>query len=141
MFLHNCGVGVVSGSFYFYGLDENEGGRFSEGGSIIKNHNSSLYQTSSKNAIKVDVINFSEYLEKKSENFDKIIVKMDIEGAEVDLLEHLILRGSMKNIDILYVEFHSQYQQTQQSKATKDRELRILKSLSKISTIKVRIWH
>ena len=62
--LHNCGVGVSSGTFDFYGVDSSEERKYSQGGSIVKEHNSSLYEASSENFIKVKIINFSDYLEK-----------------------------------------------------------------------------
>ena len=139
--LNNFGVGINSGSFNLYGLDHNEGGKFAQGGSIVKEHNSDLYEVIENNAIKVNLIDFSNYLASISCKFEKIIVKMDIEGAEVDLLEHLIKEGTIGHISILYVEFHSQYQILSQSKITKNREHKILKLLSQRDNLKVRIWH
>ena len=66
---------------------------------------------------------------------------MDIEGAEVELLEHLIKEGTINHISILYVEFHSQYQILSQSKITRKRERKIIKLLSQRDNLKVRIWH
>ena len=139
--LNNFGVGINSGSYNLYGLDPNEGGKFAQGGSIVKEHNSDLYEVIENNAIKVNLINFSNYLESTSRKFEKIIVKMDIEGAEVDLLEHLIKEGTINHISILYVEFHSQYQILSQSRMTRNRERKILKLLSQRDNLKVRIWH
>ncbi len=139
--LHRCGVGVIDGTFDFFGLNDDEGGKYSEGGSIVKAHNSAWYEASDAKSIKVKIINFSKYLENKKLNFDKIIVKMDIEGAEIELLEHLISTGSIALINILYIEFHSEYQSPDASRITKQREDIILEALSGISTLKVRIWH
>lgn len=139
--LNNFGVGINSGSYNLYGLDSNEGGKFAQGGSIVKEHNSDLYEVTENNAIKVNLIDFSNYLASTSCKFEKIIVKMDIEGAEVELLEHLIKEGTIDHIAILYVEFHSQYQILSQSKITRNRERKILKLLSQRDNLKVRIWH
>ncbi len=139
--LHPVGVGVSDGSFDFYGLRNDEGGKYSQGGSIVKEHNSSWYDASKDNLIKVKIINFSSYLKEKSNEFDRIIVKMDIEGAEVELLEGLIKEKTINIIDILYVEFHSQYQIKDKAIATKRREEKILKDLSSGTTVSVRIWH
>ena len=139
--LHPVGVGVEEGSFDFYGLDNSEGGKYSQGGSIVQEHNSSWYTSSKESAIKVKVINFSSYLESKSAEFDKIIVKMDIEGAEVELLEALLEKNMINLISILYIEFHAQYQTEEHSLLTKEREEKILKCLSTDTDIKVRIWH
>ncbi len=139
--LHNVGVGVSSGRYNLYGLDSEEGGKFAQGGSIIKEHNSDLYEVEENNAIKVNLIDFSNFLAEASCKFEKIIVKMDIEGAEVDLLEHLIKEGTIDHINILYVEFHSQYQILSESMLTRKRERKILKLLSQRDNLKVRIWH
>lgn len=37
---------------------------------------------------------------------DYVIVKMDIEGAEFDLLRHMIVHGMHRRIDVLAVEYH-----------------------------------
>ncbi|MNE82871.1 hypothetical protein D3C80_1796350 [compost metagenome] len=39
---------------------------------------------------------------------DLIIVKMDVEGAEYEILPHLLLSGVAPYIDYLYVEYHGQ---------------------------------
>lgn len=139
--LKNYGVGISSGTYSLYGLDSSEGGKLAQGGSIVKEHNSDLYEVIEDNAIQIKIINFSKYLKNKADNYEKIIVKMDIEGAEVDLLEYLIKEGTIDYINILYVEFHSQYQKPPQAQITKLRESKILSSLYKNNNLKVRIWH
>ena len=139
--VHNVGVGTVAGSFKFYGLSESEGGKCSQGGSFVKEHNSGSYISSEDTALDIEVISFGEYLAKKKDVFDKVIVKMDIEGAEVELLEGLISNKAIHSIDTLYVEFHSQYQDARQSTITKIREKAILESLARFPKLKVRIWH
>lgn len=143
--LHPVGVGKEKGSFDFYGTGEEEGGKFSEGGSISRNHILNLsrewWKVSEDNTIKVNIINFSEYLESVSAKFDKIIVKMDIEGAEVELLEALLEKNTANLISILYVEFHAQYLSEEHSLSTKKREEKILKDLSENTNVNVRIWH
>jgi len=139
--LHNSGVGLKSGHVNFYGLNDNEGGRFSQGGSIVKHHNSRWYKSTKSKSIKVNIINFSNYLISKSKKFNRILVKMDIEGAEVSLLENLISKKTIKKIDVLYLEFHSKYQKSNLSKKTRIRELKILDKLKYIKKLKLRLWH
>lgn len=139
--LHPFGASKEEGSFDFYGLDDTEGGKYSLGGSIVQEHNSSWYTSSKERAIKVKMIDFSSYLESKSVKFDKIIVKMDIEGAEVELLETLLEKNTAKLISILYVEFHAKYQLEEYYLLTKKREEKILKRLSNDTNVNVRIWH
>ena len=138
--LHPVGVGVSDGLFEFYGLCDDEGGKYSQGGSIVKEHNSKYYKNSPSKGIKVNIIKFSSYLINKSKEFDKIIVKMDIEGAEVDLLESLIKEKTINLIYTLYVEFHSHYQRDDMFASIKRREEKILYDLSNRTSVNVRIW-
>ena len=139
--LHPVGVGVKDGLFDFFGLGVGEGGKYSQGGSLLQNHNANAYITSRDKSIKVKVINFASYLESKSAEFDKIIVKMDIEGAEVELLEALLKQKKANLISVLYVEFHSQYQAIENSQSTRHREKQILKGFFEETDTNVRIWH
>jgi hypothetical protein len=66
---------------------------------------------------------------------------MDIEGAEVDLLEALLKNKTINLINILYLEFHSQYQTKDLSLSTRRREKKILKDLSHKTNVNIRIWH
>tara|TARA_B100001250_G_scaffold327206_1_gene291356 strand:- start:462 stop:1097 length:636 start_codon:yes stop_codon:yes gene_type:complete len=52
----------------------------------------------------VETINFSEFI--KALNQSIKIVKMDIEGAEIDIINKLLDDGSYKLIDKLFVETH-----------------------------------
>ena len=138
--VHNVGVGATSGKFKFYGLAEDEGGKVSQGGSIVRDHNS-WYSASVKESMDVEIIRFSEYLIEKSKSYKKIIVKMDIEGAEVELLEAMIADKSIDLIDLLYVEFHSPFQEKGMSKITRKREDEIVRQLKLNDKVKLRIWH
>jgi FkbM family methyltransferase len=139
--LNPFGIGNQDGVVKFFGTDQDEGGALSQGGSIVKSHNSNHYSTSEETAIEVKIIDFSNYLAEKSSHYDKIIVKMDIEGAEVDLLEKMIADRSIDLIDVLYVEFHSEYQKPEESAITQMREQRIISSIRQKTKVKLRIWH
>ena len=53
----------------------------------------------------INGIDISDILNKY--NFDdEIIMKMDIEGAEYDLLLHLIKDGTLDLVDIMAIEYH-----------------------------------
>lgn len=54
----------------------------------------------------VQAVNFSKYLERNFKISDNIVVKIDIEGYEYDLLEHLIETGNIKYINKIYCEWH-----------------------------------
>jgi FkbM family methyltransferase len=139
--VYNVGVGPIAGNFKFYGISQKEGGKFSEGGSIVEDHNSIMYPKHHDPATNVKIINFSEFLKQKSKEFKTIVVKMDIEGAEVDLLEKMINDNSIKLISYLYVEFHSQYQELSRSMITKKRENNIINIIKSMNSTNIRIWH
>lgn len=139
--LHPVGVGAKEGLFDFFGLDDAEGGKHSQGGSIVQEHNSDRYNSSTDKSIRVRIINFSSYLAEKSAKYDRIICKMDIEGAEVELLESLLKEKTADLISVLYVEFHSQYQSEAHAQVTRQREDKILRALSEETSTLVRIWH
>jgi FkbM family methyltransferase len=60
-----------------------------------------------KEKIRVPSVSLSRIiLESKAQ---LIVVKMDIEGAEFEVLQHLIQENSLKKIDHLYIEFHERF--------------------------------
>ncbi len=54
----------------------------------------------------VDVIDFSKYILDNFKKDDEIFLKIDIEGSEYELLDHMISEGSIKYIDKLFCEWH-----------------------------------
>jgi len=56
--------------------------------------------------IKVRCIDFSQWLKNTITKYDHVTMKMNIEGAEYDVLEKLIKDETIKLIDALYVSFH-----------------------------------
>lgn len=56
----------------------------------------------------VEGIDFSNFLQ-KFKNYDKVVVKMDIEGAEYSVLRFLIKQGTASLIDDLFVETHERF--------------------------------
>jgi FkbM family methyltransferase len=112
----------------FYGLSETAD-KTTQGGSIIRNHNSRYYSAQDENAIRVKSFSFAEFLADKQEKYDSIIVKMDIEGAECVVLEDLISKGVHKKVDFFYIEFHSKYLQEPDSVIVLEREKQIVMKL------------
>ena len=55
--------------------------------------------------LSIDLSKFIEMLPEDS----NIICKMDIEGAEFNVLRHLINEGTITNINEIYVEFHERF--------------------------------
>jgi FkbM family methyltransferase len=138
----NFGVGAEAGIFKFYGSLESDGNNFQQSGSNAKDYvqNVPFYKNSNSKVIDVKIINFSNYLTKQSKKFDKIFVKMDIEGSEVDLLESLIKNNTINFIDVLYIEFHSQYMHGALAQITKSREKKIIKYIKSNTNIGLRLW-
>ncbi len=56
--------------------------------------------------IYVNTINFSKYIIDNFNKDDEIVLKMDIEGKEYDVLEHMIKTKAIKYIKHLYCEWH-----------------------------------
>jgi FkbM family methyltransferase len=58
-------------------------------------------------SIQVNCIDFSNYLKKNFTKDDYVICKMDIEGAEYEVLGKLIDDGTINLIDEIYIEWHN----------------------------------
>jgi FkbM family methyltransferase len=58
-------------------------------------------------SIQVNCIDFSNYLKKNFTEDDYVICKMDIEGAEYDVLGKLIDDDTINLIDEIYIEWHN----------------------------------
>ena len=61
--------------------------------------------------IEVECIDFSKWIKDNIKPYWKLTVKLDIEGAEYDVLWKLIKDGTIKYIKELYVEFHANHLQ------------------------------
>jgi len=59
-----------------------------------------------KNCINVETIDFAKFLHETCTKEDRVIVKLDIEGAEYEVLYKLIITGVIHLIDDLIIEFH-----------------------------------
>jgi FkbM family methyltransferase len=62
----------------------------------------------SKTPIKVESVDFGQWLKKNFSKDDVIFVKLDIEGAEYDVLDKMLKDESITYVDRLYVEFHNE---------------------------------
>jgi FkbM family methyltransferase len=60
------------------------------------------------NPIMVQCIDFNEFINQFDDD-SYIIVKLDIEGAEYEVLNSLLDNGSINKINELYVEFHDNF--------------------------------
>lgn len=57
--------------------------------------------------IEVECVNFSKWIFDNFEEEDDITLKLDIEGAEYEVLEQMIQTESIRFINKVFVEFHS----------------------------------
>lgn len=77
-----------------------------------RNEGSSLYNSKVTNGvgnngfITVDCIDLSQWIRKRFKKEDYIILKLDIEGAEYPILEHMLRNGTYEYINELYCEWH-----------------------------------
>ena len=72
-----------------------------------KTQGSSLFNTDQfENCINVETIDFVKFLSETCTKEDRVIVKLDIEGAEYEVLYKLINTGVIHLIDDIIIEFH-----------------------------------
>lgn len=98
--------------------------RFQGGGSqldiINKNSIPSHIET---DYISVECIDFSNFLKSKSDNYEEIIVKMDIEGAEFQIIDYLIEKDTLRLIDELFIETHGRFEFQEKEWTSKKNEI------------------
>jgi len=82
--------------------------------------------------VDVEAIDFSKFIKDNFDPNDTIIIKMDIEGAEYDVIQNMIDNGVIHYINEMYIEFHD-------SKVQGFSKESILEQLSK-TNVKVNTW-
>ena len=70
------------------------------------------------NKVLVEAIDFSQFIKEYSEK--KLIIKMDIEGAEYEVLRKMIKDKTVSLIDTLYVETHERFVENETLESTND---------------------
>lgn len=75
------------------------------GSSLLKNKYSKNGKV--QETIKVRAINFSQWIKNNFNKDDFIVLKMDIEGAEYDVLKHMIDQDAIDYVKELYVDWHA----------------------------------
>lgn len=74
--------------------------------------------------IPVECLDIVEIINKASELYDQIVLKLDIEGAEYEVLQRLLDFGLVSKIKVIYAEFH-----WNKCEISEDRHLDILEKL------------
>ncbi len=69
--------------------------------------------------VEVPAIDFANFLKKFSGwDYDQVVVKMDIEGCEYKVLRHLLNTSTAEIIDILIVETHERFVDSEDKEST-----------------------
>ena len=82
--------------------------------------------------VDVPAIDFARYIRELKENDpeSKVFVKMDIEGAEYQVLRHLLKESVTQMIDELFVETHERFVEGEDEQST----LKLLSDISSLGT-------
>lgn len=126
--LIKCGVSHKKYKTNFY-LDEID----ADGSSIFKEKTIIFKRPENNshcNAIKIKCVEISTLIRKLSFKYKKIILKLDVEGAEYDVLENLIDQKIIKKVHKIYAEFH-----WQKCKISFERHSRLVYKIKKYCSI------
>lgn len=70
----------------------------------------------------VEAINFSDFIKNNTSPDDEVYIKMDIEGAEFEVLEKIINDETYKNFKQIYIEFHERFFFAEMDKKAKQKQ-------------------
>lgn len=80
-----------------------------DGSSIVKEKNIDFYKKVKNEDCPIIISacqDLSEFIEYQAQHYNEIILKLDVEGAEYNILEKMYQDDTLKHITKLYVEFH-----------------------------------
>lgn len=97
--LHNKAVWVYDGYIDFY-LDQKKG----YGSSLIKEKKTGNLDR--ENPDRVECVRLSTFIEDKAKDYDEIVLKLDIEGAEYAVLKDMLEAGSINKVSKLMIDWH-----------------------------------
>ncbi|WP_244440007.1 FkbM family methyltransferase [Mesorhizobium metallidurans] len=98
---------VKDGHAELFGPPPDRSGPTHQGCSIVFGHNESLYQSLRFTPDLVETFSLSQMIRAKRELYDVVVLKLDVEGAEYEILDDMIRSGSHRDLYAAYVEFHS----------------------------------
>jgi len=95
----------------FYLVEETRGKENVESGASSLSEKKNKWNIDSKvhtkiATIQVNTVDLATFIENNTSLNDDITLKIDIEGSEYQVIQHLIDRGTIKRIQKLFVEFH-----------------------------------
>ena len=113
--LHRAGVWVSDGEMSFY-LDRGDG----EGSSLLESKRTGDLDFADPERIRT--VDLSGWLAENFTKSDYVILKLDIEGAEFEVLEKMLEDGTMKLIDELFIEWHWEKVQVPKERMTNSKK-------------------
>jgi len=102
IYLYNEGVGCKNEILNLYLKNNTSADDINESASII----SDKLNVSSENFVQIPIIDLNEFINNLRVCVD--VLKLDIEGAEVELLNEMIDRGMHKKIGLIVAELHEE---------------------------------
>ena len=110
--------------------------RFGSGSSTLKSKKSGRVKKSIRisRCEKIKCIDFSEFIKEQFTKDDYIVIKMNVEGQEYDILEHMLAEDTVDFINVLYCSWHMNKMKNPQD--FEDRQQNIIDSLEKHGFVK-----
>jgi len=87
-------------------------GNYRGGSTLLRGHTDNACQVDYNHPVQVEAFDFSRWLASNFTERDYVIIKMDIEGAEYEVLEKMIQDGTLQLVNELHVEFHQHMNET-----------------------------
>jgi len=106
VFINNLAVDINDGRKKLYISYHKNSRKLKFCPTLVKNKKKVKKLGSKSEFVYVKTINFSKYIIDNFKESDEIVLKIDIEGKEYDLLEHMINTGAIKYINKLYCDWH-----------------------------------
>ncbi len=105
---------------------------FGKGSSLLKSKLTG--HLSKKRTLKVKEIDFARYVINNFSKKDYIVLKIDIEGKEYDLLEHMIETGAIYYINKIFCEWHA-FDKLPEKEVSRSRHDKLVSGLTDIGLI------
>lgn len=115
--------------------NDKNGNSYIDEGSSVMGLNAGDVAACVQDVIDVECVDISRLINEYSED-DFVVVKMDVEGAEFELVKKILIDNTIEKIDELYIEWHTQHVPNE----TYDTERDLKEKLSKTKA-NVHDWH
>jgi len=137
---HNKAVWIRNEELEFY-LATNWGPNHRGGSTLLHGQTNNESNVDYQKPVMVEAIDFTQWLTEtiKIGPKDYIVIKMDIEGAEYDILEKMIAQDLLKYINELFVEFH--FQMSEDKETAYSRHVSVIRSINQQKNLKLTKWH